>query len=140
MPSRFEAISRNRTAADATGTERTKQNNSNGYRPQDSWGSSGWCRSYLREQFFLRPFAFFRQVSRTGWIDTAEASRSSFLAQFAKTLGRDLEAVRLAIATQWNNGPVEGHINRLKVIKRQMYGRASFALLKARVLPSKTDA
>ena len=71
------------------------------------------------------------------WMNTASASRFAFLAQFAKTLGRDLEAVRLAIITPWSNGPLEGHINRLKVIKRQMYGRASFDLLKARVLPWK---
>jgi len=42
--------------------------------------------------------------------------------------------VELAIETPWNNGPIEGQINRLKVIKRQMYGRAGFELLKARVL------
>jgi len=48
---------------------------------------------------------------------------------------RDLGAVELAIETPWNNGPIEGQINRLKVIKRQMYGRAGFELLKARVLP-----
>jgi transposase len=41
----------------------------------------------------------------------------------------------LAIETPWNNGPIEGQINRLKVIKRQMYGRAGFELLKAGVLP-----
>jgi transposase len=35
----------------------------------------------------------------------------------------------------WSNGPIEGHINRLKAIKRQMYGRAGFDLLKTRVLP-----
>ena len=52
-----------------------------------------------------------------------------------KTLRRDIAAVELSIATPWNNGPLEGHINRLKVIKRQMYGRAGFELLKARVLP-----
>jgi len=40
-----------------------------------------------------------------------------------------------AITTPWSNGPLEGQINRLKAIKRQMYGRAGFALLKARVLP-----
>jgi transposase len=34
----------------------------------------------------------------------------------------------------WSNGPVEGHVNRLKTIKRQMYGRAGFVLLRARVL------
>ena len=74
------------------------------------------------------------------WMNAATASRFAFLAQFAKTLGRDLEAVRLAITTPWSNGPLEGHINRLKVIKRQMYGRASFELLKARVLPWKGTA
>jgi len=51
------------------------------------------------------------------------------------TLRRDLKAVKLAITTRWSNGPVEGHIPRLKVIKRQMYGRASFQLLRAPVLP-----
>jgi len=35
---------------------------------------------------------------------------------------------------QWSNGPVEGQVNRLKLLKRQMYGRASFPLLRARVL------
>jgi transposase len=39
------------------------------------------------------------------------------------------------MTTPWSNGPIEGHINRLKAIKRQMYGRAGFELLKARVLP-----
>jgi transposase len=35
----------------------------------------------------------------------------------------------------WSNGPVEGHVNRLKTLKRQMYGQAEFELLRARVLP-----
>jgi hypothetical protein len=35
------------------------------------------------------------------------------------------------MTTPWNNGPIEGHINRLKAIKRQMYGRAGFELLKS---------
>jgi transposase len=54
------------------------------------------------------------------------AARSSdfhFVAQFARVLGRDLDAVKQAITSRWSNGPVEGHINRLKMIKRQMYGR-----------------
>ena len=62
------------------------------------------------------------------------------LAQFAKALPRGLEAVKLAVTTPWNNGPLEGQINRLKVIKRQMYGRAGFELLKARVLPWKPSS
>src|SRR5262249_41237358 len=39
-----------------------------------------------------------------------------------------------AVTQAWSNGPVEGHVNRLKTIKRQMYGRAGFVLLRARVL------
>jgi transposase len=42
--------------------------------------------------------------------------------------------VRAAVTQEWSNGPVEGHVNRLKTIKRQMYGRAGFVLLRARVL------
>lgn len=70
-----------------------------------------------------------------GWIKAATDTKFGFLAQFAKTLRRDWEAVVLSITTPWSNGPIEGQINRLKVIKRQMYGRAGFELLKARVLP-----
>jgi transposase len=71
----------------------------------------------------------------TSWIDTAERSGFSFLGSYAKTLGRDRKAVRLAMTVPWNNGPIEGQINRLKTIKRQMYGRAGFDLLRNRVLP-----
>jgi len=66
------------------------------------------------------------------------AARSSgfpFVADSDRRLARDLDAVRLSIAVPWSNGPIEGHINRLKVIKRQMYGRAGFDLLKVRVMP-----
>src|SRR5580658_9517989 len=69
------------------------------------------------------------------WIDSATVSGFRFTAQFARTLRRDLEAVTLSMTTPWSNGPIEGQINRLKAIKRQMYGRAGFELLKARVLP-----
>jgi transposase len=71
----------------------------------------------------------------SNWIEAAVASPFRFLAQFASKLRRDWEAVKLSMTTPWSNGPVEGQINRLKAIKRQMYGRAGFALLKARVLP-----
>jgi transposase len=73
-------------------------------------------------------------VQRDTWIVSAAASGFRFTAQFARTLRRDLEAVKLSMTTTWSNGP-EGHINRLKAIKRQMYGRAGFELLKVRVLP-----
>ena len=69
------------------------------------------------------------------WIEKALASPFSFLGQFARTLRRDLPAMERSITMPWSNGPLEGQINRLKVIKRQMYGRAGFRLLQARVLP-----
>ena len=53
---------------------------------------------------------------------------------FADGLRRDGNAVRAAIAEPWSNGPVEGHINRLKLIERPMFGRAKFDLLRQHVL------
>ena len=66
-----------------------------------------------------------------GWLDAAAASG---LAPFARGLRQDLPAVRAALGLPWGTSPVEGQINRLKTIKRQMYGRAGFALLRRRVL------
>jgi len=56
------------------------------------------------------------------------------LEQFGAGLRRDWDAVVAAFTLPWSNGPVEGQINRLKLIKRQMYGRAGLGLLRARVL------
>jgi transposase len=84
----------------------------------------------------FRAMLRWRKADRLGaWMKKAMVSGFSAVAQFAKTLGRDFRAVELAMETPWSNGPLEGHINRLKVIKRQMYGRAGFELLRARVLP-----
>jgi transposase len=49
-------------------------------------------------------------------------------------LVQDQAAVEAALSLEWSNGQVEGQVNRLKFLKRQMYGRASFDLLRARVL------
>lgn len=72
--------------------------------------------------------------------DQAFEAANEALGRFAQLLEADRSAVELSIAAPWSNGPVEGHINRLKVIKRQPYGRAGFELLKARVLPPQTAA
>ena len=56
------------------------------------------------------------------------------LADFAAGLGRDRAAVQAALDTPWTTSPAEGQINRVKAIKRSMYGRAGFLLLRARVL------
>jgi transposase len=56
------------------------------------------------------------------------------LASFAAGLRRDLAAVQAACSSPWSQGQVEGQVNRLKLLKRQMYGRAGFPLLRSRML------
>jgi transposase len=68
------------------------------------------------------------------WLSRAEVSACPEVRHFAEGIRRDESAVNAAVTMRWSNGPVEGHVNRLKTIKRQMYGRAGFALLKARVV------
>ena len=52
----------------------------------------------------------------------------------ARGMWRDRRAVEAAVATEWSNGQVEGQVNRLKMLKRAMYGRANIDLLRQRVL------
>jgi transposase len=78
----------------------------------------------------------YRSHSRSlaAWPEWLEAARHTALSRFVSGLTRDQDAVEAALHLPWSNGPVEGQVHRLKVIKRQMYGRASFDLLKLRVL------
>jgi transposase len=69
-----------------------------------------------------------------GWLAAAADSGISKLAQFAAGLRRDYAAVHAALSLNWSNGPTEGHINRLKCLKRQMYGRAKLDLLGRRLM------
>jgi transposase len=68
------------------------------------------------------------------WLDQAAASMLKPFQGFAASLRRDYDAVRAGVELPWNTGPVEGEINRLKMVKRAMFGRASFPLLQRRVL------
>ena len=68
------------------------------------------------------------------WITAAEASDLPDLHSFTRGLKRDHDAVLNGLTLPWSSGAVEGNVNRLKMIKRQMYGRAGFALLRKRVL------
>ena len=68
-------------------------------------------------------------------MEWASASGQSCFASFAPGLRADRAAVEAAFSLAWSNRPTEGNVNPLKLIKRQGYGRASFGLLKARVLP-----
>jgi transposase len=64
------------------------------------------------------------------------AAVSSELRILAYGLRRDYDAVLAAILFRWSNGQVEGQVSRLKLVERTMYGRASFQLLRRRVLAS----
>lgn len=70
----------------------------------------------------------------SNWLTTAKGCEVAEVRRFAKSLEQDRAAVEAAMALPWSNGPVEGAVNRLKTIKRQMYGRANFDLLRRRVL------
>ena len=68
------------------------------------------------------------------WLKQVDASGLAEFGGLARSIRQDEAAVRAGLSEAWSNGPVEGRIGRLKLIKRSMYGRAGFALLKARVL------
>jgi transposase len=68
------------------------------------------------------------------WLARAAESPWVSLQRFAKGLRDDYDAVKAGRTLRWSNGPVEGHINRLKMLKRQMCGRARFDLLQRRFL------
>jgi len=70
----------------------------------------------------------------TAWMETALESQVPELRSFARGLGRDEAAVRAGLDLPWSQGQTEGQITRLKLIKRQGYGRATFDLLRQRVL------
>jgi transposase len=79
-------------------------------------------------------FRIVRNRDLQAWVPWLASTEGTPLAAFASSLLCDRQAVMAALLMPWSNGQVEGQIHRLKLIKRQMYGRASFDLLKLRVL------
>ncbi len=86
--------------------------------------------AHLGKEFFR----IVRSRDFAAWPNWLEASRHTALSRFVSGLLRDRDAVEAALHLPWSNGQVEGQVHRLKLIKRQMYGRASFDLLRLRVL------
>jgi transposase len=66
------------------------------------------------------------------WLQRATTSALQAMQRFAKGLYEDYDAVKAGVTLPWSTGPVEGHINRLKMLKRQMFGRAHLDLLSRR--------
>lgn len=68
------------------------------------------------------------------WLQEASDSELPELCQFAGGIKRDESAVLAALSHHWSNGPVEAQVQKLKLVKRQMFGRAKFDLLRQHVL------
>ena len=68
------------------------------------------------------------------WLQRATTSALEAIRRFALRLSQDYAAVKAGVTLPWSNGPVEGHINRLKMLKRQMFGRAHLDLLSRRFM------
>ena len=68
------------------------------------------------------------------WMTAATATGEAALRSFVTGLRADQDAVTNGLSLRWSSGTVEGHVNRIKMLKRQMYGRASPDLLRRRIL------
>jgi transposase len=79
-----------------------------------------------------------RTRTEAGWdawlSEACSPASAKEMRSFAEGLKKDEAAVRAALRLEWSTGQVEGQVNRLKLIKRQMFGRGKFDLLRQRVL------
>jgi len=92
------------------------------------------AEAYSLGQRFIRMIREHQPDALLPWLEDVSKSGMEVLKGFACGIQQDLAAVRNALSLPWSNGQVEGQVNRLKLIKRQMYGRANFDLLRKRVL------
>ncbi len=69
-----------------------------------------------------------------GWLTAVETDDQPQLHSFANGIRRDQQAVTAGLALSYSSAALEGNVNKIKMIKRQMYGRAGFALLRKRVI------
>jgi transposase len=91
-------------------------------------------RVYTLTQQFQQMVRTRQAAHLSRWLADCATSEVPDLQTFAAALGREEAAIRHALTEPWSTGPVEGHITRVKLVKRQMFGRANFDLLRQRVL------
>jgi len=92
------------------------------------------AQAYTLSQAFLGLVRERRGDALAAWMTEASASEMAALARCAQGLQEDLAAITAGLTLPWSNGAVEGHVNRLKLLKRQSYGRAGVGLLRQRVM------
>ena len=83
---------------------------------------------------FKAMFAAHHTDDLAGWLKSAQSLGAPDVDSFVNGVSRDIDAVRNAISTEYSNGLAEGSVNKIKRIKHTMYGKASFALLRTKVL------
>lgn len=83
---------------------------------------------------FLQMLRMLQGQQLEDWMQRVQQSHIREMHNFVAKLRQDRDAVQAGLTLQWSNGVVEGHVNRLKCLKRTMYGRAKFDLLRQRVL------
>jgi transposase len=88
-------------------------------------------------QDFLQMVRLRQSERLDSWMQTARSSGIKELISFANGIERDYTAVRAGLRLSWSQGPVEGTVNKIKTHKRLMYGRASFKLLRQKLLHQK---
>ena len=91
-------------------------------------------KAYQLSQAFILMLSEHRDKDLDEWLRQAEQSRIAELKSFVQGIRREYAAVRAAFSSRWSNGITEGHVNRLKFLKRQMFGRAHLDLLRVKVL------
>ncbi len=96
--------------------------------------STAIAAAYPLIQEFLRIVRDRDAAAYPAWRSSVVEQHIAEIESFANGLDRDHAAVVAALTMEWSNGQTEGQVNRLKMLKRQMYGRADFDLLRKRVL------
>jgi transposase len=100
-------------------------------------------RVEIAQSLALEFFAMARRrnpAALEGWIERAAQSGIEEVKNFGVGLRRDWDAVVAGLTLEWSSGPVEGQVNRLKMLKRQMFGRASLPVLRARIVTASRAA
>jgi transposase len=97
------------------------------------------ARAHALSEAFLTLVRERQGADLTAWMAEAISCAIAELARFARGLQDDMSAVTAGLTLAWSHGVTEGHIHRLKLLKRQGYGRAGFALLRPRVLHAAED-
>jgi transposase len=90
--------------------------------------------AYPRVQSFVQMVHARTPSAFAPWVDAVAHCDLPALQSFAEGLKQDESAILAALTLPWSNGPLEGFVNKIKTIKRQMYGRARFPTLRQRVL------